>query len=161
MRRTKYDILNPRDQEEEQASQELARLLENYLLPLLTYLDTLLDKRLVRTFVQCCVAILRFRNNKQGLLLSELGSFLDGYHGLSKSAPAGTKRVGNLITYVLLILGGIIILVPFVWMISTSLKTQEQLFTYPVQWIPNPAVPQIPGLNAPIQGGQPVFNPPH
>ena len=97
MIRTKYDILNPRDQEEEQASQELARLLENYLLPLLTYLDTLLDKRLVRTFVQCCVAILRFRNNKQGLLLSELGSFLDGYHGLSKSAPAGTKRVGNLI----------------------------------------------------------------
>ena len=97
MIRTKYDILNPRDQEEEQASQELARLLETYLLPLLTYLDTLLDKRLVRTFVQCCVAILRFRNNKQGLLLSELGSFLDGYHGLSKSAPAGTKRVGNLI----------------------------------------------------------------
>ncbi len=67
MIRTKYDILNPRDQEEEQASQELARLLETYLLPLLTYLDTLLDKRLLRTFVQCCVAILRFRNNKQGL----------------------------------------------------------------------------------------------
>ena len=78
MIRTKYDILNPRDQEEEQASQELARLLETYLLPLLTYLDTLLDKRLLRTFVQCCVAILRFRKNKQGLLPSELGSFLDG-----------------------------------------------------------------------------------
>jgi hypothetical protein len=97
MIRTKYDILNPRDQEEEQASQELARLLEEYLRPLLMFLDTLLDKRLVRTFAQCCVAILRFRNPKQGLLLSELGSYLDGYRGLSRSAAAGTKRVGKLI----------------------------------------------------------------
>jgi hypothetical protein len=70
MIRTKYDLLSPRDQEEEQASQELARLLETYLLPRLSYLDTLLDKRLVRTCVQCCVAILRFRNNKQGLLFA-------------------------------------------------------------------------------------------
>jgi Transposase DDE domain len=66
-------------------------------LPLLVALDRLLDKRLVRTFVQCCVAILRFRNHKYGLLLSELGSYLDGVRGLSTTAPAGTKRLGNLI----------------------------------------------------------------
>jgi hypothetical protein len=47
--------------------------------------------------VQCCVAIIRFRNQKQGLLLSELGSYLGGYAGLSKTATAGTKRVGNLL----------------------------------------------------------------
>jgi hypothetical protein len=40
-------------------------------LPLLPVLDTLLDQRLVRTVVQCCVALMRFRNQKQGLLLSE------------------------------------------------------------------------------------------
>src|SRR5436309_11040192 len=94
---TKYDILNPRDQEEEQASQELARLLETYLSPLLLILDRLLDKRLVRTFVQCCVAILRFRNSKQGLLLSELGFYLQGYQGFSEAAPAGTKRISNML----------------------------------------------------------------
>src|SRR5215469_8827158 len=92
-----YDILEGSEQESQHLSQEIAQLLENYLAPLLLLLDRLLDKRLVRTFVQCCVAILRFRNSKQGLLLSELGSYLDGYDGVAVSAPAGTKRVGNLI----------------------------------------------------------------
>ena len=92
----KYDIRKENEQEAQHVSQELAQLLETYLSPLLLVLDRLLDKRLVRTFVQCCVAILRFRNSKQGLLLSELGSYMDGYDGLSVSAPAGTKRVGNL-----------------------------------------------------------------
>jgi Transposase DDE domain len=92
-----YDIPQGSEQEVQQRSQELAQLLENYLSPLLIVLDGLLDKRLVRTFVQCCVAIMRFRNNKQGLLLSELGSYMDGYDGYSVNAAAGTKRIGNLI----------------------------------------------------------------
>ncbi len=94
---SKYDILQGSEQEARQLSQEITQLLENYLSPLLLVLDRLLDKRLVRTLVQCCVAILHFRNNKQGLLLSELGSYMVGYDGLSISATAGTKRVGNLI----------------------------------------------------------------
>jgi hypothetical protein len=60
-------------------------------------LDTLLDKRLVRTLVQCCVAIIRFRNTKHGVLLSELGSSLDGYRGVSATATAGPKRISNLL----------------------------------------------------------------
>ena len=94
---SKYDILQEKEQDPQKASQEIAQDLEVFLLPLLTVLDTLLDKRLVRTLVQCCVAIIRFRNHKQGLLLSELGSYMDNYRGLSASAPAGTKRIGNLI----------------------------------------------------------------
>lgn len=93
----KYDILREKEQDPRIASQELAEMLEVFLSPLLIVLDRFLDKRLVRTLVQCCVAIIRFRNNKQGLLLSELGSYLDGYSGLSTNAPAGTKRLGNLI----------------------------------------------------------------
>src|SRR5215469_5499370 len=92
-----YDILEGSEQESQHLSQEIAQLLENYLAPLLVVLDRLLDKRLVRTFVQCCVAILRFRNMKQGLLLSELGSYLQGYQGLSETGPAGTKRISNLL----------------------------------------------------------------
>jgi len=94
---SQYDILQAREQEAQPLSQELAQLLEQYLAPLLLVLDQLLDKRLVRTFVQGCVAILRFRNSKQGLLLSELGAYMDGYAGHSSSAPAGTKRLGNLL----------------------------------------------------------------
>jgi hypothetical protein len=93
----KYDILQENEQDPQKMAQELAQLLETYLAPLLLVLDTLLDKRLVRTLVQCCVAIIRFRNNKQGLLLSEMGSYLDGYPGLSATATAGTKRISNLL----------------------------------------------------------------
>ena len=92
-----YDILRENGQDPQKMAQEMTQLLESFLSPLLLVLDTFLDKRLLRTFVQCCVAILRFRNQKQGLWLSELGSYMDGYGGLSTSAPAGTKRVGNLL----------------------------------------------------------------
>ena len=78
-------------------SQHLIALLESFLMPFLLHLDEVLDKRLVRTFVQCLVAIIRFRTNPQALWLSELGSYLHGYEGDAPSAPAGTKRVGKLL----------------------------------------------------------------
>jgi len=71
--------------------------LRTFLAPLLYALDQVLDKRLVTTLVQSCVAIIRFRNFKQGLWLSELGSYLVGKPGQSKRGTAGTKRLGNLI----------------------------------------------------------------
>jgi hypothetical protein len=63
-------------------SQHLLELLERFFLPFLLLLDEVLDKRLVRTLLQCLVAIIRFRKNPQALWLSELGSYLDGYDGL-------------------------------------------------------------------------------
>jgi len=45
--------------------------------PLLLELDQWLDKRLIRTFVQAIEAILTFRSRINGLVLSELGSYLD------------------------------------------------------------------------------------
>jgi hypothetical protein len=71
--------------------------MESFLLPFLHVLDGVLDKRLVRTLLQCLVAIIRLRNNPQALWLSELGSYLQGYEGYSSSAAAGTKRVGKLL----------------------------------------------------------------
>src|SRR5690606_30816571 len=47
----------------------------------------------------------------------------------------------RIVVYGLLILGAAIVLIPFLWMISTSLKTPAQLFTGQVNFIPNPAVP--------------------
>lgn len=91
----KYDTQQQVKQEKQQVSQQVTRELEIFLAPLLLILDELLDKRLIRTCLQSLVAILRLRNLKQGLLLSELGSYMDSYDGLSETASAGTKRLGN------------------------------------------------------------------
>lgn len=44
----------------------------------------------------------------------------------------------HVVIYALLFLGAAIILIPFFWMVSTSLKTEEQLFIWPPKWIPDP-----------------------
>src|SRR5258707_11311959 len=38
----------------------------------------------------------------------------------------------------LLVVIGIAMLMPFAWLVSSSLKTQSNVFQYPPQWIPNP-----------------------
>lgn len=71
----------------------LLKQIDKYLHPLLLALDHQIDKRLVRTFFDVFVSIMRFRNRPFGLVLSELGSYvLNPEH-----APAGTKRVSNLL----------------------------------------------------------------
>lgn len=42
------------------------------------------------------------------------------------------------LTHIVLVLAGMVFLIPFLWMLSTSLKPDDQLFTYPPIWIPNP-----------------------
>ena len=67
--------------------------LQEFLSPLLVFLDQLLDRRLVSTFSGLCASIIRLRSRSTGLYLSELGSYL-----LSPAhAPAGTKRISNLL----------------------------------------------------------------
>jgi hypothetical protein len=67
--------------------------LAQFVSPLLTELDTLIDKRLVRTLVGTLGVIVQFRNRAHGLLLSELGAYLMS----ADQAPAGTKRLSNLL----------------------------------------------------------------
>lgn len=50
------------------------------------------------------------------------------------------SRIAALIFYILLVLGGIVCVFPFLWMLSTSLKTAPQVFVYPIKWIPEPIV---------------------
>ena len=42
------------------------------------------------------------------------------------------------IVYLLLILGSLLIMLPFFWMITTSLKQPGTEFTFPIEWLPNP-----------------------
>lgn len=46
--------------------------------------------------------------------------------------------IGHFLLHILLIVLGITFMVPLLWVISTSLKSPPRVFTYPIQWIPNP-----------------------
>jgi multiple sugar transport system permease protein len=48
------------------------------------------------------------------------------------------KIISNTIIYIILTVLGFFFLLPFFWMLSTSLKTDQQLFVFPQVWIPNP-----------------------
>ncbi len=45
-------------------------------------------------------------------------------------------RVSKGIQHLILILGAICMIIPFLWMISTSLKTSSATFVFPPEWIP-------------------------
>lgn len=75
------------------ASAFLLKRVELYTNGLQEALDRQIDKRLVRTFLDLFCIILLFRNRAAGLLLSELGGFVKGFN----HAPAGTKRISNLL----------------------------------------------------------------
>ncbi len=57
---------------------------------------------------------------------------------LQSPAARHVTRYG--LAYVLLGLGAAFALVPFIWMLSTSLKSIDQLFTFPPTWLPDPIV---------------------
>jgi hypothetical protein len=75
------------------AAKRLSDQLATFLAPVLRTLDHRLDRRLVSTFLSTLIAIVQWRNRAHGLLLSELGAYLL----TPEQAPAGTKRVSNLL----------------------------------------------------------------
>jgi hypothetical protein len=82
-----------KDQEERQQAEVVADLCYQFVKPLLQNLYRKLDRRLVQTLLDLLIVIVIHRHRNQGLLLSELGGhILDGEH-----APAGTKRISNLL----------------------------------------------------------------
>ena len=48
------------------------------------------------------------------------------------------QRLSMTLTYIVLIVGAGIVLLPFAWLISASLKNIAQYYAAPIQWIPNP-----------------------
>lgn len=47
-----------------------------------------------------------------------------------------TIRIGRVITTILMGFAGIMFIMPFLWMISASLKPELDVLSYPIQWIP-------------------------
>jgi ABC-type glycerol-3-phosphate transport system permease component len=46
------------------------------------------------------------------------------------------RRLGHLAAYLLLTAGGIVMMVPFAWLVSSSLKSPQDIFVIPPEWIP-------------------------
>lgn len=46
----------------------------------------------------------------------------------------------NTLIYLLLVVGALFFLLPFAWMVSTSLKADHQVFSIPPEWIPSPVM---------------------
>jgi multiple sugar transport system permease protein len=68
---------------------------------------------------------------------------LERVRPVSRAAERATRPrldevVVRILSYALISLGAAVVLVPFFWMLSTSLKAQQDLFLYPPEWIPRP-----------------------
>jgi multiple sugar transport system permease protein len=48
------------------------------------------------------------------------------------------ERIRGIVIHILLIPAAVVFLMPFLWMLSTSLKPDSQLYAYPPIWIPHP-----------------------
>lgn len=76
------------------------------------------------------------------ILDNSLGEPLDRYTlreiaSSRETMPMVSQRLlQNALVYFFLFLGAAVILVPFAWMVSTSLKSEDQLFHYPPKLIP-------------------------
>ncbi len=55
----------------------------------------------------------------------------------NKIMKHSTRWIGRLVIYAILIIFSTAVLVPFLWMLSTSLKTEMQVYDFPIKWIPN------------------------
>lgn len=50
------------------------------------------------------------------------------------------KAISDIITYIVIVALAIMILIPFFWMLSTALKPNADIFAWPPEWIPHPAL---------------------
>jgi multiple sugar transport system permease protein len=52
-------------------------------------------------------------------------------------SSTGDKTYKKASLYIFYLLGSVVMLLPFFWMISTSVKPDREIFTTPIQWIPS------------------------
>lgn len=52
--------------------------------------------------------------------------------------PLTIKKINRTLAHLCLIIASFFFIIPFIWLVSTSLKPLTQIFTFPPEWIPNP-----------------------
>lgn len=74
-----------------------------------------------------------------------------------RTAARIRRLIGAALSHGLLILVGIVFVVPFIWLVITSLKIKAQVFTEPLIWMPDPVMWEnytraltSPGFNYPV-----------
>ena len=90
----KLEVPQAPEWEEADMAQAVGQELLEFLAPLLVRLEAVLDKRLVRTFAQTILAIVRNRDRARCLIQMELGGLLLG----AEKAKAGAKRLRSLLS---------------------------------------------------------------
>lgn len=55
-----------------------------------------------------------------------------------KADRTGTSMIGRVLLHTVLVIGAIIMIGPFIWMVLSSLKQFSQVFLIPPKWIPDP-----------------------
>ena len=59
---------------------------------------------------------------------------------MSSGVRSTADRVRAGISYAVLGIGSISFIMPFIWMLTTSVKSAEQIYSYPIQWFPSPVL---------------------
>ena len=60
--------------------------------------------------------------------------------GSARASVKRSQRTQSILIHAVLITGGIIVMIPLAWMLSTSLKPPHQITKFPPIWIPEPFV---------------------
>lgn len=47
-------------------------------------------------------------------------------------------KISNIVLFVVLIFLAVCMIVPFIWLLSASFKSNNEIFLYPIRWIPDP-----------------------
>lgn len=58
----------------------------------------------------------------------------------SSFTTRASRLLGRVFSHLILLAGATVFSIPFLWMLSTSLKTDRQIFAWPIIWVPNPMV---------------------
>lgn len=64
-------------------------------------------------------------------------------------------KVRKLIVTLIVWFFGVVMIIPFIWMLSTSFKGMNEVFTFPIEWIPSN--PTLKGYEALFSGAVPYF----
>jgi multiple sugar transport system permease protein len=59
-------------------------------------------------------------------------------HSASDGGAANRRLMGRVLQYTLLTVAAAVMVVPFYWMVISSLKTNAEIFAQPIKWWPNP-----------------------
>lgn len=73
--------------------------------------------------------------------IAQSGSLVASHRTVSEARSRGRlirHSAFTIVIYALLLAGSAVFILPFLWMISTSLKDPKDIFAYPPQWVPNP-----------------------